>query len=109
MRARRFPETITRRREGPGERNQFGEWTPGAMSEKKFQASVQPLGLEDRDLIEGARLVHRLKVFIPEPGALVAVFDDAKGDRVAYGGAEYIVQESESWPDHTKATLVRSA
>ena len=109
MRARRFPDTITRRREAPGERNEFGEWTPGAMSEKEFPASVQPLGLEDRELLEGARLVRRFKVYIPEPGALAAAFDDAGGDRVLFDGAEYAVESSESWLDHTKAIIVRSA
>ncbi len=78
------------------------------MSEDVFRASVQPLGLEDRELLEGARLVRRFKVFVPEPNALAAAFDDAKGDLVLVDGAEYIVESSESWPNHTKAIVSRT-
>lgn len=108
MRPGRFPDTIIRLREAPGERNQFGEWEPGAVAEIKFRASVQPIKLEDVDAVEGSRLVHRRKVYIPTPNALAAAHDDAGGDRVRVDGVEFAVESSESWPDHTKAIIVRT-
>ena len=62
--ARRFPETIVRRREMPGRRNDVGEWVPGAGAAESLRASVQPLALVDADLAGGVQLVHRLKVFV---------------------------------------------
>ncbi len=106
---RRFPDIITRLREAPGERNQFGEWQPGAVEEKKYFASVQPLKLMDIDLLEGSRLIHRRKVYIPEADVLEAAHDDAGGDRVRVDDVEYSVESSESWNgSHTKAVIVRS-
>ena len=109
--ARRFPDTITRRRQEPGSRNQCGEFEPGPIIETAFRASVQPLGVEDKDLPEGARLSHRRKVFVPVPNALSAAFVDAEPDHVLIDGVLFVVEESQSWPgSHTKAVvLVREA
>ena len=64
--------------------------------------------LEDIDTTEGARVSHRLKVFIPEPGALAAAFDEAQADHVVVDGLDYIVEESQSWRgSHTRAVLLR--
>ena len=62
--ARRFPDTITRRRELPGMRNSFGEWTPGRSMDEALRASIQPLSLADAELEIGSQLVHRLKVYV---------------------------------------------
>ena len=62
--ARRFPDTIVRRREMPGYRDDVGEWMPGATADENLRASVQPLALADADLVGGVQLVHRLKVFV---------------------------------------------
>ena len=40
---RRFPDRIVRRREAPGDRNNAGEFVPGAITEIELRASVQPL------------------------------------------------------------------
>ena len=105
---RRFPDRVTRRRQAPGATNAFGEFVPGAITEVEFAASVQPLSLEDSDLTSGASLVERLKIFVPEPGALLAAFEDREADTVAYGGREFVVEESRSWPgSHTRATILR--
>ena len=88
-------------------RNEYGEYVPGARSESTFRASVQPVSLEDVDAPEGARLLHRLKIYIPEPNALAAAFDEAAGDAVVFGGKEYLVEDSQSWPNHTKAIVLR--
>ena len=106
--ARRFPDTITRRRQGPGGFNQYGEFEPGAVQETEFKASIQPLKLEDLDTTGGARVSHRLKVYIPEPGALAAAFGDAEADQVLVDGLEYVVEESKTWRgSHTRAVLLR--
>ena len=105
---RRFPQTITRRRQGPGMYDRAGLWVPGAITETDFRASVQPLELEDRDVVEGSRLTERVKVFLPVEGALVAAFEDREADEVSYGGKVYVVEESRSWPGgHCRATLLR--
>ena len=105
---RRFPHTIIRRRQEPESRNVFGESEPGVVTETIFRASVQPLGLEDADLVGGVKLINRLKAIIPIEGALVAAFDDREADRVVVDGDEYVVEESRSWSgSHTRATLLR--
>lgn len=106
----RFPDTITRKRQAPGDYNDYGEFVEGAVTETDFRASVQPLGLEDKDLVEGARFSHRLKVFVPVPGALAAAFEDREADTVLVNGGEdeYVVEESATWRrHHTMATLLR--
>ena len=108
--ARRFPQTITRRRQEPGSRNNFGEFEPGPIIEVDFRASVQPLGVEDLDLPEGTRISDRRKVFVPVPNALAAAFGDAEADHVLIDGVLFVVEESQSWPgSHTKAVVLREA
>lgn len=105
---RRFPDRIVRRRQEPGTRNRFGEFVPGAVIEIELPASIQPLANEDLDVVEGSRLVERFKAYVPRPGALVAAFDDRQADAVLWGGREFVVEESRSWPrGHTRATLLR--
>ena len=104
---RRFPERITRRRQEPGGRNAFGEFIEGTITEVELPASVQPLDLQDADIAGGVSLVERLRIYIPESGALAAAFDSAEADRVVYGGREFVVEESRSWPTHTRATILR--
>ena len=108
--ARRFPDIITRRRESPGRRNERGRYERGVVVETELRASVQPLSLEDQDLPEGTRVHDRLKVFVPEPDALIAAFEDAGADQVSLDGVVYTVEESRSWRgSHTRATLLRQA
>ena len=110
--ARRFPDTITRRRRAPGDRNVFGEWVQGAVTETDLRASVQPLKLEDADVEGGARLQERLRVYVPGLHALIAAFGDREADRVLVDGAEYVVESSSTWSGnsaHTKAVLLRES
>ena len=106
--ARRFPDTITRRREGASTTNDFGEFVPGAITESELRASVQPMSLEDSDFAGGVSVSHRLSVYVPAPRALAAAFEDAQADSVVVDGLEYVVEESQSWRgSHTRATLLR--
>lgn len=106
---RRFPDTITRRRQAPGAFNDFGEWVPGATAETTMRASVQPLSLDDVDTAGGVQSVERLKVYVPQPAALAAAFDDREADRVLVNGLDYVVEESRSWRgSHTRATILRA-
>ena len=99
---RRFPERITRRRQEPGGMNAFGEFIEGTITEVELPASVQPLDLQDADIAGGVSLVERLRIYVPEPDALRAAFDDAEADAVAWLGLEFTVEESRSWPgSHT--------
>ena len=105
---RRFPQTITRRRQGPGVFDSCGEFQPGATTETELRASVQPLSIKDEDLEEGSRLTEKIKVYVPNENALLAAFDDREADKVVYAGETYVVEESRSWPGgHTRATLLR--
>ena len=106
--ARRFPQTITRRRQGADTFNDFGEFVPGPVTETALRASVQPMTLEDSDFAGGVSVSSRLSVYVPVPGALMAAFEDAVADAAVVDGLEYIVEESQSWPgSHTRAILLR--
>ena len=63
--ARRFPTEIIRLRQAPGDFNVYGEYVPGATLETPLKANVQPVGLKDADIVGGAQLIERLKVFVP--------------------------------------------
>ena len=106
---RRFPDTITRRRRSPVDYNRFGDRVRAYMVETEMRCTVQPLSLEDKDLVSGAQLVERLKVFVPSSsGDLRAAGDDlAEADKVLYRGKTYTVEESRTWPKFTRATLLR--
>ena len=86
-----------------------GTFIPGDIEDTDFKASVQPLKLEDADVAEGSRVSERLKVYVPEPGALAAAFEDREADKVALADDRvFVVEESRSWPgSHTRATLLR--
>ena len=106
--ARRFPDTITRKRTAPGRYNQYGEYEPGMVTETELRASLQPMSLKDADFAGGVQVSHRLSVHVPEPGALSAAFEDDAADRVVVGGLAYAVEESQSWRgSHTRAILLR--
>ena len=106
--ARRFPHSITRKRQLPGEFNDFGEFEPGAVEEVELRANVQPISLEEQDAAEGGRLDQRLRVYVPQPDALIAAFEDRQADAVLVDGVEYTVERSRSWcGSHTRATLLR--
>ena len=106
---RRFPDTITRKRQAPGTRNRFGEFVPGEVTTTELRASIQPISLEDEDVLEGERLLERLKVYVPEPDALIAAFGDRQADKVDVdGGVDFVVEQSKSWRgSHTRAILLR--
>ena len=106
--ARRFPHTITRKRQAAGAFNDFGEFEPGAVEEVELRANVQPISLEEQDAAEGGRLDQRLRVYVPQPDALIAAFEDRQADAVLVDGVEYTVERSRSWRgSHTRATLLR--
>ena len=108
---RRFPDTITRRRRAPVDYDKYGDRVKAYMVETELRAAVQPIALEDRDLVSGAQLVERLKVFVPaSSGDLRAASDDlGEADKVVYGGKVYTVEESRTWPRFTRATLLRES
>ena len=46
--------------------------------------------------------------YVNETGALLrAAFDDSVADRIDYDGRDYVIEESRSWPSHTRATALR--
>ena len=83
---RRFPNEVVRRRQGPGTRNFYGEFVPGAIVETIYPARVLPLSLEDSDFIGGVSLVERLKVFVPRGVAR----QRGEGDTITWGGEELL-------------------
>ena len=80
---RRFPNQVVRRRQGPGIRNFYGEFVPGAIVETIYPARVLPLSLEDSDFVGGVSLVERLKVFMPRGIARRR----GEGDALAWAGS----------------------
>ena len=104
---RRFRHVVTRRRTAPDSVNSFGEHVSGALVETAFRASVQPLGATDAELVGGSQLSDRRVIYIPQPNALVAAFDDGAADYVVFDSVVFIVTDSWSWPGHTKAHILR--
>ena len=89
---RRFPEFIVRRRQGPGMRNDYGEFVPGAIVTAVLPASVQPIRLEDLNLPEGERLSERLRVYVPAGIHRVVGTPDMfgwNGDRFLWNGQPF--------------------
>ena len=109
---RRFPDTITRRRRSPVDYNEYGDRVQAYEAETEMRAAVQPLSLEDSDLVGGSQLIERLKVYVPaSSGDLRAASDDdgSGADKVVYRGKLYVVEESRAWPKFTRATLLRES
>ena len=108
---RRFPDTITRRRRSPVDYDRYGDRVKAYEAETEMRCTVQPLSLEDRDLVSGAQLVERLKVYVPaSEGDLRAAADDlGEADKVVYRGKVYTVEESRTWPRFTRATILRES
>ena len=79
---RRFPNEVVRRREGPGDFDEYGEFAPGPVVETIFPARVLPLSLEDRDFVGGVSLLERLKVYVPRGIARRR----GEGDTLTWGG-----------------------
>ena len=104
---RRFPAIITRRRTGAATTNAFGEHVDGAVTEPEFRASVQPLGVEDSELVGGSQLSDRRAIYIPKVDALQAAFEDREADRVLVDGLDFVVTDSWTWRTHTKAHVLR--
>ena len=104
----KFPDTITRRRQEPGSRDMYGTFIDGAITEVDLRASVQPLLLDDSDTAGGAVFTHRLKIYVSQPDALRAAFEDREADVCVVDTLDYIVEESQSWRgSHTKAIVLR--
>ena len=106
--ARRFPDTITRRRTMPGHRDEHCEYVEGSVEETTLRASVQPLTLEDADEAGGVSVSERLSVYVAEPDALSAAFGDALADEVVVDTVSFTVEQNQSWRGHhTRAILLR--
>ena len=46
--------------------------------------------------------------YVNESGALLrAAFEDSVADRTCYDGTDFVIEESRSWPSHTRATALR--
>ena len=54
---RRFPNEIIRRRQGPGDFNEFGEFEPGQIVTVVLPALVQPVKLEDANFVGGVQIL----------------------------------------------------
>ena len=114
---RRFPHTITRQRDMPGYRNMHGEYVDGTTVDTEMDASIQPMGIEDKDDVSGVNLFDRLNVYLPtpigelvsplRPGFVSATGDTSGEDRIIYNGITYRVTEAWPWGNYTKAIVSR--
>ena len=99
--ARRFPQTITRRRRGPGTVNQFGEFVEGAITETELRASVQPLTVDDVPTGGGVSLQSRFVVFVRGADSLRAT------DAIVVDGVTYQVDAVQPWRgSHCRAEVI---
>ena len=62
---RRFPNEVIRRRVGPESYNEFGEHVPGAVVTAILPGAIEPVSLEDNELVGGQQLSERIRVFVP--------------------------------------------
>ena len=108
---RRFRDTITRRRRSPVDYDRYGDRVDAYMVETELRCAVQPIALEDSDLVSGAQLRERLKIYVPaSSGDLRAASDDlGEADKVVYRDRVYVVEESRTWPRFTRATILRES
>ena len=86
---RRFPNEVIRRRQGPGARNKYGDFEPGAIEETIYPARILPMNLEDLDKVGGERLFERLKVYVPRGISRVREEPDVltwEGSALLWGG-----------------------
>ena len=105
---RRFPNEVVRRREGPGDFDEYGEFVAGAIVETIFPARVLPVTLEDSDFVGGVSLLERLKVFVPRgiarrrgEGDALTWNGDAltwNGDALRWGGGDGAIIPDDSIP-----------
>ena len=93
---RRFPDRITRRRRSPVDYDRFGDRVDAYEAETELRAAVQPLSLEDSDLVSRPAS-RRLKVYVRK---LIS------GSR-RRPTSTTVVEESRTWPKFTRATLLR--
>ena len=108
--ARKLPDTITRRRPGPSQQDEYGRRIEPVYTETELRANVQPVVLEDEDQEDGIQLQDRLRVYVPGPDSLLAARLDAEADRVVWEGADYVVHSTQKWPRaHTRAILLRES
>ena len=62
---RRFHQEVVRRRQGPGGRDDVGEYQEGPLVRTILPALVQPISLEDNNLVGGVQLSERLTIHVP--------------------------------------------
>ena len=104
--ARRFPDRIVRRRQGPGSRV-AGQYVPGAVTETTLRASVQPVRADDLLTQGGERLSDRRRLYVPGRAQLRAAADDGEADEVLLDGEIFAVVEAEVWRSYTRAVVLR--
>ena len=104
--ARRFPDRIVRRRQGPGTRV-AGRYVEGAVTETPLRASVQPVAVEDVLQEGGERLSDRRRIYVPGRSQLRAAADDSEADTVVIEGEAFAVVEAEAWRSYTRAVVLR--
>ena len=85
-----------RRRQGPGDFNEYGEFEEGQIVTVVLPAVVQPVKLEDANFVGGVQLVERLKVYVPTgierivtPGDVLSWYGEAlrwNGAALMWGG-----------------------
>lgn len=49
----------------PGHRNEYGEYVEGSEERRTLYGSIQPMTLEDLDLVGGTRASGFMKLFVP--------------------------------------------
>ena len=79
---RRFPHEVIRRRQGPGDFNDYGEYVEGGIVTAILPASIQPLSLTDTNTAAGVSLLSRQAVYVPV--GIERVVGD--GDVLTWGG-----------------------
>lgn len=93
-----------------GDRNEHGEWVPGAKTETQILVVTAPVTGEDRDqLPEGLRLSEARKFWTREAAASVRP-GATDGDLVRYpatNGTEYRIVMVDDWGAFRELTAVR--
>ena len=84
-------------REAEGHRNEFGEWVPGETTTTDIQVVSEPLGEQDRLLLEeGIRFAEGRK-FLTRAAASAVRAGVSDGDLFRYGNETYRVVRLQDW------------
>ena len=99
-------EPVTIKRRAMGSRNEFGEWVPGTLTQKKVSAATTPLNGDERETLpEGIRSRNVRNFWVKEQVRGV-LEDETAGDIIVHEGLNFRAIIVEDWGEFRQVTAV---